>query len=116
MAADNQRMVGGCQLQSGYPQKSLATMEEALAFSQQVENLWGQAESARFLATIHAELGNYGEALKMARETLTQAQKVGEPIITNAKTAVGFTYRGHGAGYCAEVPFRGHRRNSRRRV
>ena len=93
MAADNQRMVGGCQLQSGYPQKSLATMEEALAFSRQVENLWGQAESARFLSTIHAELGNYGEALKMAGEALTQAQKVGEPILTNAKTAVGYTYR-----------------------
>ena len=93
MAADNQRMVGGCQLQSGYPQKSLATMEEALAFSRQVENLWGQAESARFLSTIHAELGNYGEALKMAGEAFTQAQKVGEPIMTNAKTAVGFTYR-----------------------
>ncbi len=93
MAADNQRMVGGCQLQSGYPQKGLATMEEALAFSQQVENLWGQAESARFLSTIYAELGNYGEALKMAREAITQAQKVGEPIMTNAKTAVGFTYR-----------------------
>ena len=68
-------------------------MEEALAFSRQVENLWGQAESARFLSTIHAELGNYGEALRMAGEALTQAQKVGEPIMTNVKTAVGFTYR-----------------------
>jgi tetratricopeptide (TPR) repeat protein len=81
LAADCQRMVGWSQVYSGRPQDSLATLQETFAFSQQIENLWGEAECGYRLAHTRLELGHYGEAIHVARHTVTQARTVGIPTM-----------------------------------
>ncbi|MCB0034658.1 MAG: tetratricopeptide repeat protein, partial [Anaerolineales bacterium] len=93
LAADCQRMIGGCQLHTGRPQESLVTLEETFLFSQQVENYWGKAEAARFLTRVHIELGNYGQAIALGKEGVRQARKVSHPIVIFAQFSLGQAYR-----------------------
>ncbi len=79
LEADSQRVVGWSQLYTGQPRASLATLQETFAFSRQIENLWGQAESAWRLACTLTELGRYGEAIELARQGVKQARIVGQP-------------------------------------
>jgi DNA-binding SARP family transcriptional activator/tetratricopeptide (TPR) repeat protein len=79
LEADSQRVAGWSQLYTGQPQASLATLQETFAFSQQIENLWGQAECAWRLACTLTELGRYGEAIALARQGVKQARIVGQP-------------------------------------
>ncbi|MGD2049309.1 MAG: BTAD domain-containing putative transcriptional regulator, partial [Chloroflexota bacterium] len=81
LEADSQRVVGWSQIYAGRPQDSLTTLRETYAFSQQVENLWGEAECAYRLALTQLELGRYGEAIKLARQGVEQARKVGIPAM-----------------------------------
>jgi tetratricopeptide (TPR) repeat protein len=82
MEADCQRMVGWSQLFSGRPRESLATLQETLAFSQQIENLWGQAECAWRLAHTWLELGDYGQAISLAKQGVKQTRMVGHPAMS----------------------------------
>ena len=82
LAAESQRLLGHSQLYLGRPQESAATLQEALTFSQQIENLWGQIESGRMLAYTKLELGQYGQAIRLVRQTIAQAHVVGQPGIT----------------------------------
>ncbi len=77
LAADSQRLVGFAQMLIGKPRESLATLQEMVAFSRQIENLWGEAECSWKLAYTHLELGDYGNAVKLARQALEQVQRVG---------------------------------------
>ncbi len=81
LAADSQRMVGMGQMFSGRPRESLATLQETFAFSQQIENLWGQADCAWKLALTRLELGHYGQAITLARQGVEQTRKVGLPLM-----------------------------------
>jgi tetratricopeptide (TPR) repeat protein len=81
LEADSQRVVGWSQMFLGRPHDSLATLQETFAFSQQIENLWGEAESAYRLAHTLLELGRYGEAIKLARQAVEQARIVGIPTM-----------------------------------
>jgi tetratricopeptide (TPR) repeat protein len=81
LAADCQRVAGWSQMYSGRPRDSLATLRETLAFSQQIENLWGEAECAYRLAHTRLELGHYGEAIRLARQAVKQARMVGMPTM-----------------------------------
>ncbi len=81
MEADCQRMVGWSQIYAGRPRDSLATLQETLAFSQQIENLWGEADCTWKLALALLELGHYGQAIKLARQGNKQARLVGLPIM-----------------------------------
>jgi DNA-binding SARP family transcriptional activator/tetratricopeptide (TPR) repeat protein len=81
LEADSQRVVGWSQTYSGRPRDGLVTMRETLAFSQQIENVWGEAESAWRLALTLLELGRYGEAVRLASQGVRQARKVGQPTM-----------------------------------
>jgi DNA-binding SARP family transcriptional activator/tetratricopeptide (TPR) repeat protein len=81
LEADSQRLVGWSQMYSGRPRDSLVTLEETFAFSQGIENLWGQAECAWRLALTLLELGRYGEAIRIARQAVKQARTVGMPTM-----------------------------------
>jgi len=81
LAADSQRMVGSGQRFSGQPRESLATLQETFAFSQQIENLWGEADCAWRLAHTWLDLGDYGQAIRLARQGVKQTRKVGHPVM-----------------------------------
>jgi DNA-binding SARP family transcriptional activator/predicted ATPase/tetratricopeptide (TPR) repeat protein len=81
LEADSQRVVGWSQLYSGRPQDSLVTLRETFVFSQQIEDLWGEAECGWRLALTLLELGDYGEAIKLARQAVKQARVVGQPTM-----------------------------------
>ena len=76
LAADSQRLLGISQLYAGYPQKMVEGLQKTFAFYQQIENLWGEAETARMLAQGHLELGHYGQAIRLARQGVEQARKM----------------------------------------
>jgi len=63
------------------PRDSLTTLQESFAFSQQIENLWGEADCAWRLAHTRLELGHYGEAIRLARQGVKQALMVGIPTM-----------------------------------
>jgi hypothetical protein len=81
LEADSQRMVGMSQMFSGRPRDSLVTLKESFAFSQQIENLWGEADCAWRLAHTRLELGHYGEATRLARQGVKLARTVGIPTM-----------------------------------
>ncbi|NKQ36004.1 MAG: AAA family ATPase [Chloroflexi bacterium] len=81
LAADSQRMVGWSQMYAGRLRDSLDTLRETFAFSQQSENLWGEAECAWRLALTLLELGRYGEAVRLAGQAARQARLVGQPTM-----------------------------------
>jgi tetratricopeptide (TPR) repeat protein len=81
LAADSQRMAGMGQMFCGQPRDSLATLQETLAFSQQIENLWGEADCAWKLALTRLELGHYGQAIGLGRQTVQQTRQVGPPFM-----------------------------------
>jgi tetratricopeptide (TPR) repeat protein len=81
LEADCQRMVGWSQMFSGRHRDSLVTLQETFAFSQQIENLWGQAECGYRLAHTLLELGQYGQAVRLARQAVKQARLVGIPTM-----------------------------------
>jgi DNA-binding SARP family transcriptional activator len=81
LEADSQRMVGWAQIFSGRPQEALATLLETFAFSQQIENLWGETDCAYKLALTQLELGHYGQAIRLARQAVEQARKLSIPAV-----------------------------------
>jgi DNA-binding SARP family transcriptional activator/predicted ATPase len=81
LEADSQRVAGWSQIYSGRTRESLTTLRETFAFSQQIENLWGEAECAWRLALALLELGRYGEAIRLARQGVKQARMVGQPMM-----------------------------------
>lgn len=81
LAADSQRVAGWSQMYSGRPQDSLVTLQGTLEFSHQIDNIWGEVESAWRLACTLLELGRYGETIRMARQAVKQTRKVGQPTM-----------------------------------
>lgn len=81
LEADSQRMVGWSQMYLGRPRDGLDTLRETFAFSQQIENLWGEADCGWRLAHTLLELGHYGEAIRLARQAVEQARVVGVPTM-----------------------------------
>lgn len=88
LAADSQRMVGWAQIFSGRPQEALATLLESFAFSQQIENLWGETDCAYKLALTRLELGHYGPAVRLARNAVQQARQLNIPPILGLALAI----------------------------
>lgn len=82
LAADSQRVVGLSQMYSGRPRESLATLQEAFAFSQHIENLWGEADCAWKLARTWLEVGHYGQAVGLGRQAVAQTRQLG-PLLVN---------------------------------
>jgi DNA-binding SARP family transcriptional activator/predicted ATPase len=94
LEADSQRLVGWSQMYAGRPRDSLVTLREASAFSQQIENVWGEAECGWRLALTLLELGHYGEAIRLSRRAVKQARVVGQPTIAVlALSALGTVQR-----------------------
>ena len=94
MAANSQRGLGFIQLFSGRPTASLQTLQETLAFSQQVENMMGEADAAWILARAQLECGSYGEAIKLGKRAVEQTHALGHPLLhTMARSAWGIIQR-----------------------
>ncbi|MFO7679129.1 MAG: BTAD domain-containing putative transcriptional regulator [Chloroflexota bacterium] len=93
LANNIQQIVGGCQTKIGRLQESLATHKKAYAFIQQVENAWEQAHAACFLAMAHAELGQYGQAIQLVRESVALVRKANHPLVTIPLSAYGMIHR-----------------------
>jgi DNA-binding SARP family transcriptional activator/predicted ATPase len=94
LEADSQRVVGWSQIYTGRSRSGLAILQETFAFSQQIENLWGQAECAWRLACALTELGRYSEAIELARQAVKQARVVGQPpMIMMALLTLGTVQR-----------------------
>ena len=89
LANDVQRLVGGCHMQNGRAREGLKTLQQANLFIQQVESKWEQADVARFLAHAYIELGQYGEALRLAREAVEMTRQVNHPMVTIPLIAYG---------------------------
>jgi DNA-binding SARP family transcriptional activator len=94
LAANSQRGLGFLQIFSGHPAESLDTLQETSAFSQRIENLIGEADSAWILARAHLEAGNYGEAIKLGRQAVEQTHTLGHPLLHSlARSAWGIVQR-----------------------
>ena len=81
LEVDSQRLEGWSQMYSGRPRDSRTTLRDALAFSQEIENLWGETECAWRLAGTELELGHFGQAARLARQAARQARQVGQPTM-----------------------------------
>lgn len=81
MEADSQRLAGWSQIYSGRPADALTALQETNAFSEEIENVWGQAECAWRMALASLECGRYGEANTLARQAVEQTQTVGQPTM-----------------------------------
>jgi len=81
LEADSQRVFGWSQAYCGQPRQSLVTLQTTLRFSEQIENIWGQAECASRLAHTWRELGHYGKAISFARQGVKQTRMVGHPAM-----------------------------------
>lgn len=94
LAANSQRGIGFLQIFSGQPAESLATLQEAFAFSQRIENQMGQADCAWILARSYLECGNYGAAVRLGRQAVEQTRVVGHPFLhVLARSALGVVQR-----------------------
>lgn len=81
LEADSKRLAGWAQIYAGRPKDAVMTLREASAFSDRIENIWGQAECAWRLAMALQELGRYGEAIALARKAVAQTRRVGQPTM-----------------------------------
>ena len=81
LEADSQRVFGWSQMYYGRPQESLNTLQATFAFSQHIENLWGEADCVWRLALTRLELGAYSQAIKLAQQGVQQTQTVGHPVM-----------------------------------
>ena len=78
---DSLRLVAWSQVYSGQPEASLRNLQEAMDFSQQIDNVWGQAECAWRTAQSLLDVGRYGEAVRLAKQAVKQARMVGQPTM-----------------------------------
>jgi tetratricopeptide (TPR) repeat protein len=78
---DSLRLIAWSQVYFGQPEASLRNLQEALAFSQQIDNVWGQAECAWRMAQSLLDVGRYGEAIRLAKQGVEQARMVGQPTM-----------------------------------
>jgi len=81
LEVDSQRVEGWSQMYRGRPRDSQATLREALVFTQEIENLWGEGECAWRLAGTELELGHYGLAARLAEQAARQARQVDHPTM-----------------------------------
>jgi tetratricopeptide (TPR) repeat protein len=87
-------MLGWSWQLSGKTLESLSMLRETYEFSQEIANLWGEAESAWRLAGAYLESGEFGKAIMFARQGGKQAQIVGQPtMIELALTTMGMVQR-----------------------
>lgn len=94
LEADSRRVAGWSKIYTGRAQEGLDTLRETFAFSQQIENMWGEAECAWRLALAHLELGSYGQAIRLARQAVEQARTVGYPtMVVMALSTLGTVQR-----------------------
>lgn len=94
LEADSGRVVGWSQLLSGRACQSALVLRDSFAFSQDIGNLWGEAESAWRLAWALLESGNLGEAIKVAKQGADYARQVGQPtMVEMALSTLGTVQR-----------------------
>lgn len=82
LAADTQRVLGTSLRYCGELQQSLAVLQETASFSYQIENLWGQVEADWRLASTWLDLGDYSQAIRLSRQSVRQAHKLGHHPLT----------------------------------
>jgi tetratricopeptide (TPR) repeat protein len=94
LEADSLRLSAWSQLLSGRLEDPLAALRTTHAFSQQIADSWGEAESAWRLAGAYLELGNYGQAIELAARAAELARIVGQPTMVELSlTTLGTVQR-----------------------
>src|SRR6185312_3381661 len=81
MEIDCQCLIASAQINSGQPRLGIATAQAAYALSGEIENLWGQANSAIPLAQGLLDIGNYKDALATAEKGTSDARSCGMPLL-----------------------------------
>ena len=69
------------QMINGRARESLPILQDAYASAQQIESLWDETQSGQSLALNHLELGDYGQALKLADHVEMLSQQAPIPTI-----------------------------------
>ena len=70
MEADCLCLAAGARINDGQPQAGISSARSAHTISLEIENAWGQARSALYLAQGSLEIGAFGEALTFAELTV----------------------------------------------
>jgi DNA-binding SARP family transcriptional activator len=79
LEADSLALAADALSNQGQLQAGLASARTAYAISQEIENAWGQVFSAFQLSLILGDMGEYGEALGLARRSRELAAGLGFP-------------------------------------
>ena len=94
MEADGLALVGAIKTQSGQPREGAEIGRAAYSIVLELENEWGQANGAYPLAHALFELGEYGEALTVARAGVAAARIAGHPpLLVFNLLVLGENYR-----------------------
>ena len=97
MAVDCMNMLGSVALHRGRLAEAVDRLREARQVSQEIENVWGQANTGFNLAQALLESGRYGDALARAQESHEAAQSIDSWLTVATLTVRGNVYRAMGA-------------------
>jgi tetratricopeptide (TPR) repeat protein len=81
MESDCLSLAAMAQINSGRPQAGISTARQAQAVSLEIENAWGQVNSAIPLVQGLLERGTYTEALSVAHQAVYCARSTGMPLL-----------------------------------
>jgi tetratricopeptide (TPR) repeat protein len=84
MEVDCLSLQASAQINSGRPQAGTETSRTAYVIGQEIENIWGQANSAIPLAQGLLEMGAYSEALTKASHAVSLARTAGMLVVLGA--------------------------------
>jgi predicted ATPase len=94
LEADSLALKAEAQIRSGQAQAGLTSARTAHAIAVEIQNTWGQANTAQQVALALLELGEYSEALKTAQAGVAAARIAGfDPLTVFNLTVLGGIYR-----------------------
>lgn len=94
MVVDCMNMLGSIAIHGGRPTEAVELLRRARRASLEIDNVWGQANTAFNLAQALLETGRYGEALAMAEKGVNAAEAGGATPLLGATLSVrGDVYR-----------------------
>ncbi len=94
MESDCLRQVGWGRLMSGWPHEGISALRKANAISRDIEHKWGESDGGFKLVRGLVEIGAYGEALSLAKHTVTLARELGHPhLMALTLMSLGTAYR-----------------------
>ncbi|MCZ7574382.1 MAG: AAA family ATPase [Ardenticatenaceae bacterium] len=93
LEGDCLNLVAIAQLNTGRPRAGVQSGRMALDMSRDIENVWGQGNSAMQLVPCLLDIGEYGEALAMAQRSVALARVHVRHMLPLCLTRLGSAYR-----------------------